>query len=179
MASRCTRLGALLVVFVAVLLGATIHGVPRRLGLFRWLARVYRPPALVGLAPAMLEGEPRAYTLARFEREVDLTGQTALVTGANSGLGFVSARQLARRGARVILACRNTAKCADAARRIRHSYDSADVDTVVLDTSSFASVRACVAQPMLAGQLDVLMLNAGIAHAGGEGVQQSGFMVRP
>ncbi|SEH66359.1 NAD(P)-dependent dehydrogenase, short-chain alcohol dehydrogenase family [Mycolicibacterium rutilum] len=81
-------------------------------------------------------------------------GRTVIVTGANSGLGLVTARELARVGARVILAVRNTAKGEQAAAEI-----TGDVEVRELDLQDLASVRA-LADGVDA--VDVLVNNAGI-----------------
>ena len=57
----------------------------------------------------------------------DQSGRVAVVTGANSGLGLATARELARAGARVVLACRSTEKGKDAASRIVSLVPGADV----------------------------------------------------
>ena len=81
-------------------------------------------------------------------------GRTVIVTGANSGLGEVTARELARVGARVILACRNTAKGDAAAAGM-----TGDVEVRPLDLQSLASVREFAAG---VDKVDVLINNAGI-----------------
>ncbi|MCP3962222.1 MAG: SDR family NAD(P)-dependent oxidoreductase [bacterium] len=90
-------------------------------------------------------------------------GRVALVTGANSGIGFETARALARKGARVFLACRNETKGTDAVDRIRSEMPDADVDLISLDLASLESVRACAAA-FLDGndRLDLLVNNAGV-----------------
>lgn len=75
----------------------------------------------------------------------DQTGRTALITGANSGIGFHTALRLAQAGARVVLACRNPDKAADAVARITAEAPEAEVDVVALDLSSLDSVRAASA----------------------------------
>ena len=60
----------------------------------------------------------------------DLTGTTALVTGANSGIGFETTAALAAAGARVMLACRNDTKAAAATEVIRERHDGAELDLV-------------------------------------------------
>jgi NAD(P)-dependent dehydrogenase (short-subunit alcohol dehydrogenase family) len=85
----------------------------------------------------------------------DLTGRTAVVTGANSGIGFHTAKHLAGHGATVILACRNTGAAQDAARRIGGHTEVAE-----LDLASLESVRrfaGSVDRPV-----DVLVNNAGV-----------------
>ncbi|MBV9514433.1 MAG: SDR family NAD(P)-dependent oxidoreductase [Mycobacteriaceae bacterium] len=81
-------------------------------------------------------------------------GRTVIVTGANSGLGLITARELARVGAHVVLAVRNTAKGDDAAAKI-----SGDVEVRKLDLQDLASVREFT--DGVTG-VDVLVNNAGI-----------------
>jgi NAD(P)-dependent dehydrogenase (short-subunit alcohol dehydrogenase family) len=69
-------------------------------------------------------------------------GRIAVVTGANSGLGLATARELARAGARVVIACRNVEKGASAARRIESAVPDAQVEVEALDLASLDSVRA-------------------------------------
>src|ERR1035438_8356160 len=71
----------------------------------------------------------------------DQDGRTAVITGANSGIGFEAARVLAEHGAAVILACRDVSKAKDAAGRIAATAPQATVTTVRLDLASLASVR--------------------------------------
>jgi NAD(P)-dependent dehydrogenase (short-subunit alcohol dehydrogenase family) len=84
----------------------------------------------------------------------DQTDRTIIVTGANSGLGEVTAKHLAAHGARVVLACRDTEKGAAAAERM-----SGDVEVRALDLADLASVRA-FAQSVT--EVDVLINNAGV-----------------
>ncbi len=93
----------------------------------------------------------------------DQGGRTAVVTGANSGLGLVTARELARRGARVIMAVRSTDKGETAAGEIRRVAQQADVDVRPLDLGSLESIQAFANDLDLdAGKLDLLINNAGI-----------------
>ncbi|HEX6518523.1 MAG TPA: oxidoreductase [Streptosporangiaceae bacterium] len=93
----------------------------------------------------------------------DQGGRTVVVTGANSGIGFQTARELAAHGANVVLACRDEAKGRDAAERITAAVPGADVDMVRLDLSSLASVRDA-AERIRSGypRLDLLINNAGL-----------------
>ncbi len=90
-------------------------------------------------------------------------GRTALITGANTGIGYEAARVLAGKGARVLLACRTRAKAEDAIAEIISLHPKADCVFVELDLNSLASIRAA-AQSVLdtEGQLDLLINNAGI-----------------
>ena len=73
------------------------------------------------------------------ERIPDLSGKTAIVTGGNSGIGFEAAKQLALKGAKVILACRSEEKANAAAEAIR-SAGEVDVETRVLDLADLKSI---------------------------------------
>ncbi len=91
----------------------------------------------------------------------DQTGRSAVVTGANSGLGLVTARELARAGASVVLACRNIQKGEEAAAEIGVAVPGAQLQVAELDLSSLASVRG-FASALEVGELALLINNAGI-----------------
>jgi len=93
----------------------------------------------------------------------DQSGRTALVTGANSGIGYEAARALAQHGARVLLGCRNPDKAKSALDRIRSSAPGADVEILELDLADLTSVRAAAAT-VTDGEdhLDLLINNAGV-----------------
>jgi NAD(P)-dependent dehydrogenase (short-subunit alcohol dehydrogenase family) len=91
----------------------------------------------------------------------DQTGRTAVVTGANSGLGLHTSLELARRGARVVMACRDLGKGRAAQQRIRDEVPDADLDLRELDLADLASVRA-FAEQLPGTRLDVLVNNAGV-----------------
>ena len=93
-----------------------------------------------------------------------LDGRVAIVTGANSGLGLETARELARHGARVVIACRDVTKGTAALESIRADVgSSADVSVSQLDLASLASVRAFAAAELDRGvPLDLLINNAGV-----------------
>ncbi|MEO8458226.1 MAG: oxidoreductase [Chloroflexota bacterium] len=90
-------------------------------------------------------------------------GRTAVVTGANSGLGLITARELARAGATVVMACRNATKTQEAVQEIGAAIPSAKLEIMTLDLGSLASVRA-FAEEFLAkhDRLDLLINNAGV-----------------
>jgi NAD(P)-dependent dehydrogenase (short-subunit alcohol dehydrogenase family) len=92
-----------------------------------------------------------------------LRGRTALVTGANSGLGFEIAAALARRGADVLLACRDPEKGARAIDAIRSDLPGAALELVALDLADLASVRgAAAAFSAKRRALHLLVNNAGV-----------------
>jgi NAD(P)-dependent dehydrogenase (short-subunit alcohol dehydrogenase family) len=92
-------------------------------------------------------------------------GRLAVVTGANTGLGFETAQVLAARGASVVLAVRNVEKGKQAAARIAAAAPGATVTVQELDLSSLDSVRAAAAE-LRAGhpKIDLLICNAGVMY---------------
>ncbi|MFJ3418789.1 oxidoreductase [Streptomyces sp. NPDC086082] len=96
------------------------------------------------------------------EKDVpDQRGRVAVVTGANSGLGYVTARELARRGARVVLACRSEVRGSEAADRIVAEVPGAEAEFARLDLGDLASVREFAAT-FPYERLDLLVNNAGV-----------------
>jgi NAD(P)-dependent dehydrogenase (short-subunit alcohol dehydrogenase family) len=93
----------------------------------------------------------------------DLSGRTAVVTGANGGLGLQTALALAGAGAHVVLAARDPEKTAAAEKRIRASHPSASLEVVPLDLGDLSVVSAA-ASKILAGhdRVDLLVNNAGV-----------------
>jgi len=90
-------------------------------------------------------------------------GRTAVITGANSGIGLETAVALAAVGARVIMACRNPAKAGAALEELRRRVPQADTGLMTLDLSNLASVRAFAEDFRREhGTLDLLINNAGI-----------------
>jgi NAD(P)-dependent dehydrogenase (short-subunit alcohol dehydrogenase family) len=93
----------------------------------------------------------------------DQSGRTAIVTGANSGLGLVTARELARHGARVVLACRNTQKGQAAQQDCQGAAPGAPLELEELDLASLDSVREFAERFRTAHDgLDLLINNAGV-----------------
>ena len=93
----------------------------------------------------------------------DQHGRTAVVTGANGGLGLVTARDLAAKGAHVVMAVRNQEKAAAAVEEIRAAVPDAALELVALDLSSQASVKEAAGQILAAHEsLDLLVNNAGV-----------------
>jgi len=93
----------------------------------------------------------------------DQTGRTAIITGANTGLGYETAAALAAKGAHVVLAVRNLDKGAEAARRIQQATTDARVDLQELDLTSLESVRRAAEQLKTDhDKIDLLINNAGV-----------------
>ena len=97
------------------------------------------------------------------EEMPDQTGKIVIITGANSGLGFGASRELARKGAKVILACRSLEKAEEAILEIREEIPDADVEAMELNLASLDSVRSFVEQfKEKYDRLDILINNAGV-----------------
>lgn len=97
------------------------------------------------------------------EQIPDQSGRVAIVTGANSGVGLVESRELARKGAKVIMACRSAEKAERALGEIKAAVPGADIEFEQLDLASLDSVRDFAARFRERGDaLDLLINNAGI-----------------
>jgi NAD(P)-dependent dehydrogenase (short-subunit alcohol dehydrogenase family) len=93
----------------------------------------------------------------------DLSGLTAVVTGANGGLGLETARALAGHGAHVVMAARNQQKAAAAIESIRAGDEGASLELVELDLGSLESVHSAAGQILASHpRLDILVNNAGV-----------------
>lgn len=90
------------------------------------------------------------------------TGRRFLITGANAGLGFETARILAARGGAVVLACRDAAKADAAMDRIRADVPAADLAFQPLDLADLDQVREAGAAVLAGPRIDVLINNAGV-----------------
>ncbi len=97
--------------------------------------------------------------------ELDLTGKTYIITGANSGIGLVTARQLAKQGATVVMACRRVEEGERQAATIREEHPQAAVEVSALDLGSLESVRRFVSTfHTRHTRLDGLVNNAGVMN---------------
>jgi len=99
-------------------------------------------------------------------------GKTIIVTGANNGVGYESALELARNGAHVVMGCRSETKgqaaAAEITAEIASTSGAGDVEYMQLDLASFASIEGFAASfTATNNNLDVLMLNAGIMKSPG------------
>jgi NAD(P)-dependent dehydrogenase (short-subunit alcohol dehydrogenase family) len=103
----------------------------------------------------------------RFSDIPDLSGKVAIVTGSNTGIGYVTARELARKGAHVIATARNDKRGLDAIEKMKSEIGSGPnvgtVEFMKLDLSSFGKVQT-FAKEFLRKKLkvDILILNAGV-----------------
>lgn len=93
----------------------------------------------------------------------DQSGKVAVVTGANSGIGYHTSLELARAGARVVLACRDALRGQDAIARIKTEVPKGDVELAILDLADLDSIHRFAQQlsKRLSG-IDLLINNAGV-----------------
>ncbi len=163
MASHKFRIGAILAAIAAIGVGLLVSPLSRQYPIFHWINFISssHTRVLPVLAPM-----PWGYTFEQLQ-QTDLAGQTALVTGANSGIGFEIARALSQQGASVTLACRNPQRCFSAADKIRkdEGYSGAPLSPLVMDVSDLSSVQKAAKTFLQHNEdqpLDMLFLNAGI-----------------
>ncbi len=97
------------------------------------------------------------------ENSSSLAGKTAIVTGANTGLGFETAKAFADKGAKVIMACRNMDKAAEAKNKILADLPDSNIKIMEIDLSKLDSVRDFASKFNLEfSHLDILVNNAGV-----------------
>jgi retinol dehydrogenase-12 len=161
------KIGApLIAAIAAIILGLLLSPLSRQYPIFTWLARFN--DSLIGLIPSLSPPKTSwGYTPKQLQN-VDLRGQIALVTGANSGIGFEISKALSRRGASVTLACRSPQRCFKAVDEIKSDklYSGAPVSPLIMDMSKLLKVQQA-AKTFIHNnndnkQLDMLFLNAGI-----------------
>lgn len=97
-----------------------------------------------------------------FDQQV-LRGKTVLITGASGGIGLITARELARRGAHLVLVCRNPDRAASARATVQLAAPASQPDVLLCDFSLLANVRELAAEiNRRYEKLDVLLNNVGI-----------------
>lgn len=98
----------------------------------------------------------------KVQSKARLDGKTVVITGANTGIGKLTALDLSKRGAKIVMLCRNVEKAEEAAEEIRKATEG-DVVVHKLDLSSLATVRECAEQlGNSLEKIDILINNAGI-----------------
>ena len=126
------------------------------------------------LGARLIRSRGRRQEIAMAAMDISLNGKTALVTGANTGIGFVTARELARAGARVWMACRSKDKARAAIARIKQAVPHANLAFLALDLHELAAVRRAADEFLTTGErLHLLINNAGLA--GSRGKTADGF----
>lgn len=157
------KLGALVAAIAAIAIGMLLSPLPKQYPIFHWL--IHLDDSLIGLLPAVTPTNyDWGYTFEKLQN-VDLRGQVALVTGANSGIGFSISKALSRQGATVVLACRSPQRCFRAVDEIRSDerYSGAHVSPLMMDVSNLSKVQQAAKTFMQNNdKLDMLFLNAGI-----------------
>jgi NAD(P)-dependent dehydrogenase (short-subunit alcohol dehydrogenase family) len=159
--SSCTSTTIQIVLIIILVL---FSGIPTKLGVFRKIAEVV--PSAAGQTPAFNYGLVPGYTFDQLD-QLDLTGETALITGGNSGVGFETAKYLVKLGADVTILCRSEQRCEEAAKTIGGETNMNKISTIIADMSDLKNTREAVSK--YAGtieKLDMLFLNAGINSAG-------------
>jgi NAD(P)-dependent dehydrogenase (short-subunit alcohol dehydrogenase family) len=107
---------------------------------------------------------------------LDLLGRTIVVTGGNAGLGYFTAEQLARRGARIVIAGRNESKANAAIESLRRHVDDIQPPSFVhLDLADLTSVARATRELSELPSIDVLVANAGITEGTADSVTADGF----
>lgn len=114
----------------------------------------------------------KAWTIADIPSQA---GRLSVVTGANSGIGWHTALELARAGSNVIVAARTPAKGIDAVERIRKEVPGAKVRFEALDLASLNSVRAFARNLGNEGKIDLLVNNAGVMRVPTRELTEDGF----
>jgi NAD(P)-dependent dehydrogenase (short-subunit alcohol dehydrogenase family) len=110
------------------------------------------------------------------EQITSQAGKAALITGANSGIGYQAALELARHGAHVLLGCRNEAKGRAALERLLREAPGSSAEVVQLDMASLASIRAFAEAFIGRGiALDLLINNAGVMALPKRELTEDGF----
>ncbi|RUS85486.1 hypothetical protein EGW08_006762 [Elysia chlorotica] len=99
----------------------------------------------------------------RYKGEERIAGKTVIVTGGNSGIGKETARELARRGGRIIMGCRDIDKCELVRKEIIVETANRNIECRKLDLASLGSIRAfCKSINASEKHIDILINNAGV-----------------
>lgn len=111
----------------------------------------------------------------RLEDAPELQGKTALVTGANRGLGFHTCLELARKGAHVVLCCRSEEKCARAMERIVEEVPTASLQAAVFDLADLSSIKSFALEfATSCEKIDLCVCNAAVVNLSNQQFTESG-----
>ncbi|XP_052273200.1 retinol dehydrogenase 14-like isoform X1 [Dreissena polymorpha] len=133
-----------------------------------WNLELPNATVCIGIAGVTVLAVRRAilHFSARCPSRALMTGKTVVITGANCGIGYETALDMANRQAHVILACRDVSKGLSAAKSIIRKTGNQTVEVKKLDLASFMSVHEfCDDMKKSVGKLDVLVNNAGVMNA--------------
>eukprot|EP01127_Copromyxa_protea_P019478 TRINITY_DN6337_c0_g1_i1.p1 TRINITY_DN6337_c0_g1~~TRINITY_DN6337_c0_g1_i1.p1 ORF type:complete len:364 (-),score=58.15 TRINITY_DN6337_c0_g1_i1:6-1097(-) len=151
------------IILLSVLIGLMYSGTLTKVGVLPFLASF--DARLKGCLPGLTSDVESAFHFDHVPQGA-LNGKVALVTGANSGIGYWTAHHLARKGATVVLACRSAQSCEMAANWIKGNSTDTEVLTRTVDVSSLTSVEEFTKQFLKDFErLDILVCNAGIGQA--------------
>lgn len=160
------RFGAVIAAVFALLVGGLLADVPGQLGLWRFLdSRIDAAgnARMKGIIPIIHEG-PWHFNHSTLGPNA-LNNRVFVVTGANVGLGYATVSYLALHGGTVIMGCRSHKNCDQAAREIMKEAPRATLIPLVLDLSSFQSIKQFAHNVhQKTSKLHSLILNAGIMH---------------
>lgn len=114
-----------------------------------------------------------------YKKDNRIDGKIVLITGANSGIGLEATYQLCRRGAKVVMCCRDVEKGRQAANNVRRRFRTADIDVHQLDLSSFTSIRRF--GKTLGDhydRIDILINNAGVMMCPERTLSSDGYEIQ-
>lgn len=163
-ALKMHKISALLTAIAALALGLLLSPLSKQYPiLFHWLTHI--DDSFIGLLPALTPTKASWRFTHEQLQSIDLRGQVALVTGANSGIGLEISKALSRQGATVVLGCRSPQRCFRAADAIRSDefYSGAPISPLLMDLSNLTKVQQSAhIFKRNHDKLDMLFLNAGI-----------------
>lgn len=114
--------------------------------------------------------------MASNSNNVSLTGKTIIITGANAGIGYETALELAKRDAHLILACRDQKRGQEALDKIKNESNNTKIELELLDLSSLKSIKEFSERiQKKLNRLDVLINNAGLLGPPKRQLTQDGF----
>lgn len=161
------KIGAFLaaIAIAALALGLLLSPISKQYPIFHWHWLSHIDDSLIGILPALTPTKDSWRFTHEQLQSIDLRGQVALVTGANSGIGLEISKALSRQGSSVVLGCRSPQRCFRAADAIRSDefYSGAPITPLLMDVSNLTKVQqSATIFKRNHDKLDMLFLNAGI-----------------